>query len=40
MLHRKTRDALSRRANGQRVELISEPEFLQMLDGNWPDLAG
>lgn len=40
VLHRKTRDALSRRANGQRVELISEPEFLQMLDGNWPDLAG
>lgn len=40
VLHRKTRDALSRRANGQRVELISEPEFLQMLDGNWPELSG
>lgn len=39
VLHRKTRDALERRSRGQRVELISEPEFLQMLDGNWPVLA-
>ncbi|WP_313821610.1 exonuclease domain-containing protein [Citricoccus sp.] len=37
--HRKTRDALVRRQQGQRVELVSEPEFLQMLDGNWPDAA-
>jgi DNA polymerase III subunit epsilon len=37
--HRKTRDALARRAQGQHVELVSEPEFLQMLDGNWPDTA-
>lgn len=34
--HRKTRDALARRQRGQHVELVSEPEFLQMLDGNWP----
>ncbi|WOO97974.1 exonuclease domain-containing protein [Micrococcus terreus] len=39
VLHRKTREALARRARGQRVELISEPEFLQMLDGNWPELS-
>ncbi|MDI3330466.1 MAG: exonuclease domain-containing protein [Micrococcus sp.] len=37
--HRKTRDALARRARGQHVELVSEPEFLQMLDGNWPETA-
>lgn len=37
--HRKTRDALSRRRQGQHVELVSEPEFLQMLDGNWPAAA-
>lgn len=37
--HRKTRDALTRRRNGQHVELVSEPEFLQMLDGNWPETA-
>ncbi|GAA1663113.1 DNA polymerase III subunit epsilon [Citricoccus zhacaiensis] len=37
--HRKTRDALARRQQGQHVELVSEPEFLQMLDGNWPDAA-
>ncbi|GAA1118640.1 exonuclease domain-containing protein [Citricoccus alkalitolerans] len=37
--HRKTRDALARRQQGQQVELVSEPEFLQMLDGNWPDAA-
>jgi DNA polymerase III subunit epsilon len=37
--HRKTRDALARRAQGQHVELVSEPEFLQMLDGNWPETA-
>ncbi len=39
LAHRKTRDALSRRARGQHVELLAEPEFLQMLDGNWPDAA-
>lgn len=38
--HRKTRDALARRRQGQHVELVSEPEFLQMLDGNWPAAAG
>ncbi len=37
--HRKTRDALERRQRGQHVELVSEPEFLQMLDGNWPETA-
>jgi DNA polymerase-3 subunit epsilon len=37
--HRKTRDALTRRHRGQHVELVSEPEFLQMLDGNWPETA-
>jgi len=37
--HRKTRDALVRRQRGQHVELVSEPEFLQMLDGNWPETA-
>jgi DNA polymerase III subunit epsilon len=37
--HRKTRDALARRQRGQHVELVSEPEFLQMLDGNWPETA-
>lgn len=39
LAHRKTRDALARRARGQHVELVSEPEFLQMLDGNWPETA-
>lgn len=38
--HRKTRDALARRQQGQHVELVSEPEFLQMLDDNWPAAAG
>ncbi|MGO1883802.1 MAG: exonuclease domain-containing protein [Citricoccus sp.] len=40
MGHRKTRDALTRSRQGQHVELVSEPEFLQMLDGNWPAAAG
>lgn len=38
--HRKTKDALRRRAQGQPVVLASEAEFLQMLDGNWPGEAG
>ncbi|MEV4902220.1 exonuclease domain-containing protein [Citricoccus sp. NPDC055426] len=38
--HRKTRDALARRRQGQHVELVSEPEFLQMLDVNWPAASG
>ncbi|MFC7402719.1 exonuclease domain-containing protein [Citricoccus sp. GCM10030269] len=37
--HRKAQDALARRSQGQHVELVSEPEFLQMLDGNWPERA-
>ncbi|MDO5633268.1 MAG: exonuclease domain-containing protein [Micrococcus sp.] len=36
MSHRKTRDALKRRAQGQAIALVSEPEFLQMLRENWP----
>lgn len=39
LAHRKTRDALRRRAAGQQIALVSEPEFLQMLGGNWPDAA-
>ena len=39
LAHRKTRDALRRRDRGQAIALVSEGEFLQMLDGNWPDAA-
>ncbi|MFB1427746.1 exonuclease domain-containing protein [Micrococcus endophyticus] len=39
LAHRKTRDALRRRERGQHISLVSEGEFLQMLDGNWPDAA-
>lgn len=34
--HRKTREALQRRAKGQAIALVSEAEFLQMVDGAWP----
>lgn len=39
LAHRKTRDALRRRASGQQIALVSEPEFLQMLGDNWPQGA-
>lgn len=39
LAHRKTRDALRRRERGQAIALVSEGEFLQMLDGNWPDAS-
>lgn len=39
LAHRKTREALRRRAGGQRIALVSEPEFLQMLGENWPVAA-
>lgn len=35
--HRKMRDALQRRALGQNITVVTEPEFLQMLEENWPD---
>lgn len=38
--HRKTREALTRRAKGQSIVLVSEGEFLQMVDGNWPADGG
>ncbi|MDY6055699.1 exonuclease domain-containing protein [Micrococcus sp.] len=34
--HRKTRDALRRRAQGQAIALVTEAEFLQMIGGAWP----
>lgn len=37
LAHRKAREALRRRSQGQHLELLSEPEFLQMLEGNWPE---
>ncbi len=39
LAHRKTREALRRRAGGQQIALVSEPEFLQMLGENWPAAA-
>lgn len=39
LAHRKTRDALRRRERGQAIALVSEGEFLQMLDGNWPQAS-
>lgn len=39
LTHRKTKDALRRRAAGQPVALVTEAEFLQMLDENWPGPA-
>lgn len=38
--HRKTRDALARRARGQRLALVSEGEFLRMVDGDRPAAPG
>lgn len=34
--HRKMRDALARQKKGQQISIVAEPEFLQMLDANWP----
>lgn len=33
---RKMRDVVTRRANGQNIVLVTEPEFLHMLNTNWP----
>ena len=40
LAHRKTREALARRARGQGLSLISEGEFLQMVDGREWGAAG